>query len=114
MGPNNTGEERLARMLAAYRNACPDVEGGPGFMPGLWERIDSRRSYTFRIARVAQGFVTAAAAICMLFVIILSEPFSGTSLFYTSTYIDELDEQQEIVALAEIVRGDAPAEADLR
>ena len=35
--------DELARLLEAYRAACPDPEATAAFMPGLWQRIESRR-----------------------------------------------------------------------
>jgi hypothetical protein len=54
-------EERLDALLAAYRNACPDPEPSPDFMPGLWRKIEAQRAFAFTWRRLAQGIVTAAA-----------------------------------------------------
>lgn len=35
-------------------------------MPALWKRIQTRASFADLLRRWAEGFVTAAAAICML------------------------------------------------
>ena len=37
-------EQRLAILWRAYRDACPDPEGSPDFMPRLWARIEAGRS----------------------------------------------------------------------
>ena len=34
-------EQRLTKLWRAYRGACPDPEGSPDFMPGLWARIEA-------------------------------------------------------------------------
>ncbi len=36
--------DKLDALWVEYRNACPDPEAGAGFMPGLWQRIEARRS----------------------------------------------------------------------
>ncbi len=37
-------EEKLERIWKLYRAACPAPEPTAGFMPGLWAKIDARRS----------------------------------------------------------------------
>jgi len=52
---NQLGDNQLDRLLASYRQACPDVDAGPEFMPKLWQRIESRRVESFSILkRLAQ------------------------------------------------------------
>ena len=41
---NGRLDAELSRLFVQYREALPDPEPTPGFMPGLWRRIDSRRS----------------------------------------------------------------------
>jgi hypothetical protein len=35
---------KLDGMFQEYRAALPDVEPGARFMPGLWQRIEARRT----------------------------------------------------------------------
>jgi hypothetical protein len=58
---SGSADERFAALLSAYREACPDPEPGPDFMPGLWRKIEGRRTFSFAVRRLAQGIITAAA-----------------------------------------------------
>jgi hypothetical protein len=62
----------LDRLLAAYRGATPDFDPGPGFMPGLWEQIEARRSkrWFFRLTRV----VVAAGALAAMVLVVAPDP----------------------------------------
>lgn len=84
--------ERLDRLLAAYRSACPDVDPSPEFMPVLWRRIEERRSAVTLFRRWARGFATVAAAACVLLGLLLSVPQPHESPFYSATYLDTLAE----------------------
>lgn len=56
-------EERLDALLRAYARACPGPEPSANFMPNLWQRIESRQSFTFSFHRMANAFVTGALAL---------------------------------------------------
>ena len=56
----------LDSMLAAYKQALPDPEASPEFMPTLWRKIDARRNLVFRLGRLTRVFLTSAAALCLL------------------------------------------------
>lgn len=91
-------EGRLNDLFATYRQACPEIDAGPEFMPDLWERIDARRRQARSWRWMASGFVTAAAAICLLLAALVSAPGSD-NVVYTSTYVDALnDEDADSVA----------------
>ncbi len=70
--PKSEAEERLAALFAEYREACPDPDPGPDFMPQLWRRIDARRSFGNHLKRLARGFITAAAAAALLMGVFLA------------------------------------------
>jgi hypothetical protein len=57
------GEVR--ELLHLYREALPEPDASAGFMPGLWARIDARRSVTYSFGRLARAFVTAAVLMCI-------------------------------------------------
>ncbi len=59
---HGSGEEQLDALFRAYRAACPAPEASANFMPNLWQRIESRQTYTFSFRRMANAFVTAAMA----------------------------------------------------
>lgn len=79
----------LDALFASYRTAVIEPEPSADFLPGMWARIDQRRRVTYSFRRWASGFVTAAAAICL----ILS--FAETTMSQTpvnggATYIEVL------------------------
>jgi hypothetical protein len=96
LNPTSSNEERLNRELdalfTAYRQACPDPEPSPDFMPRIWKQIEARRSVAYSFGRWTQAFVTAAAAICLLLGL-LNAYLPSQPNFYTETYIEALAEQ---------------------
>ena len=82
-------EERLDALLRAYREACPSPEPSANFMPNLWQRIDSRRSFTFSFQRMANAFVTAAVALSIVLGVYMSIPRSNASS-YSQSYLEAL------------------------
>jgi hypothetical protein len=60
-------EEKLDALFAEYRSACPDPEPGADFMPGLWRRIEARRTATVSVFKHwAQVCVMATVALTLL------------------------------------------------
>ena len=59
MFPENHGsqEERLNALFRAYGEACVPPEPSANFMPQLWQRIESRQTFSFFFGRVARGFI---------------------------------------------------------
>jgi hypothetical protein len=84
---------RLDGLFAAYRDACPDPEPSPDFMPRLWARIEGRRQSqeVFAWRRWAEAFLSLAAVACLLIVVLQVVPPS-TSAYFRSTYIEQLSE----------------------
>jgi len=82
-------EEELSRLFAAYREACPDPEPDPSFMPRLWQRIEAERSWGRELRRLTEVLVAAAAALSLFMGISLSRREAPVS-FYTNTYIEVL------------------------
>jgi len=91
MFPVNKGnqEERLDALFRAYREACVAPELSANFMPSLWQRIESRQTFSFSFRRVARGFVTAAIAVTLAMTIYLAIP-RYTSVLSNGTYVDVL------------------------
>ena len=89
--------DEIAALIAQYRDALSDPEPSAGFMPKLWNRIDARRSFTFRIRRLTQIFVAGAAAMClaMTFVMVLPSTYRPEG-----TYLDVLADAQPSESLA--------------
>jgi hypothetical protein len=84
-------ERELDRLFAAYREACEPPEPSPNFMPRLWEKIEARRSVSYSFARLSRALITAAAAICLLLVV-LQTTSRTTPVFYTQSYVEALAE----------------------
>ena len=84
-------ERKLASLWVKYREACPDPEPGPEFMPQLWERIEARRqaAMSLLLRRWAEVCVMAALALSML-VSTLLIPHSQRLPVYQFTYLDVL------------------------
>jgi hypothetical protein len=81
---------RLDATFAAYRAAVPDPEPGADFMPGLWRRIEARRtSSVWIVRRFAQVCVGATLALTLLMGAVLI-PRLEKAPIYSSTYVDEL------------------------
>lgn len=72
-------EARLSELFAAYRAACPDPEPGAMFTPGLWEKIEARRSFVYRLKRLSRGIIATAAAVCLLMGLFLIRPEPSVS-----------------------------------
>jgi hypothetical protein len=107
-------ERRLDGLLVRYRDACPDPEPGPNFMPALWQSIDSRRSFALSFGRWARGLVTAAAALAMLMAVFVAMPSRQVSPVYLATYIDVLDDDSgnDNPALLEVSHHDPAGESN--
>lgn len=79
--------------FAAYRQALPDSEPSPSFMPALWQRIDARRrpgNYCF--GRLARHFVMASVAFCLGTMAMLVAPVQNAPVTSPQTYVEVLDE----------------------
>jgi hypothetical protein len=85
----NDDDARLDELLRSYRAACPDVEASSNFMPGVWQKIESRHSFWFVFQRFARTATTGCAAICLLLVVLnfASAPHNSRA---TATYTDAL------------------------
>jgi hypothetical protein len=94
-------ERKLMALWAKYREACPDPESSPEFMPELWRKIESRRqaamSLLFR--RWVEVCVISALALSLLVTTLLI-PRSQRMPVYQFTYLDVLaaaDSSQDAV-----------------
>jgi hypothetical protein len=89
MDPNDR-ENQLDALWAEYRQAYPDPEAGAGFMPGLWQRIESRRVSNLSIfRRVAQVCVGATVTLTVLMGVVLI-PHMQRIPVYSASYVDVL------------------------
>ena len=96
--------DRLNSLLAAYRQACPDPEVSPDFMPRLWQRIEARRSDTAIVfRRLAQACAVAALAVTLLIGTVVI-PRIQAEFTDSATYMDALSAEHS-TDFAEVVPG---------
>ncbi len=102
--PASHSEERLASLFAAYREALPDPDASPEFMPRLWEKIEARQTFAGSIRLFARAIITAAATASLVMGIYMTRPQQHS--FYTNTYLELLaaDQTHESLGDAEIVQ----------
>ncbi|HUA86871.1 MAG TPA: hypothetical protein VMB85_23600 [Bryobacteraceae bacterium] len=83
-------DDKLDALWAAYRDACPDPEPSAGFTPGLWKRIEARRSTNLMVfRRLAQLCAGATLALTVLMGLVLIPHLEQTPAVST-TYADAL------------------------
>jgi hypothetical protein len=88
-----TPEQELDQLFVRYREACPDIETGPEFLPAVWQRIESRRGFWPAFEHLARFALTMCAFACLLFALL---DFTGErhSMFNEQTYVDALAADQ--------------------
>ena len=108
----DSGEDELSQLFAAYRDACPDTDGGADFLPGIWQKIEARQSLWFSFERLARACAAVAVAVCLLFVL-LNVAASGRALPSPGGYVDGLaaDRSLEGTYYAEGIRTGPVADA---
>lgn len=89
MSMRGNDDERLDALFGAYRDAWPEPEASPNFMPNLWARIESRQTFLFSFRRMANAFVTAAVALSIAFGVYMTIPH-GAQTPASETYIEAL------------------------
>jgi hypothetical protein len=98
------GEEgRLDRLFAAYRDACPDLDGSPNFVPRVWEAIEQSKpvGWIFPMRLWAQRLIMAtglAAALMVSYLAFLQKSIApspiteaGYADALTAESLDEID-----------------------
>lgn len=105
MNPMDQKEEegRLDRLFAAYRDACPDLDGSPNFVPRVWEAIEQSKpvGWIFPMRLWARRLIMAtslAAALMVSYLAFLQKsvspsPFTETGYAdaLTAESLDEID-----------------------
>jgi hypothetical protein len=91
-------DERLDTLFRAYHSACEPAQVSPNFMPELWQKIERVQNATFSFRRIAQGFVTAAAALSLVLAVVGFFPSHQNSLFYNASYVDALAAHTDALA----------------
>jgi len=90
-----SNEEKLDALFRAFA-ACPTPEPSANFMPTLWQKIESRQTFTFSFRRIANAFAAAAVALTVALSVYMYVP--RTAAVPSQTYVDILAEAHPIVA----------------
>jgi hypothetical protein len=83
------GDLELNDLFAQYRAACPEPEPSANFMPAIWRRIDSRRSFRLVFQQLARPLMAGSAALVVL-LLILNLVSSERTRIAPPTYVDAL------------------------
>lgn len=100
----------LEKLFCAYREAMPDPEPSSSFTPGIWRRIEARRSPVRLLRRATEAFVALAALVTLLIGTLLI-PNLQKSPVYSATYIDVLAAEHSSLDYADAVRPEIGSEA---
>lgn len=106
MNSLENSESKFDSLLKQYREACPEPEGSMGFVPGLWHRIETHKTFLRHARGWTSAYVTVAALLCLLLAVLISVQAGRAT---QKTYIDILDDNQDTSVLVEA--GHAPAES---
>ncbi len=81
-------ENKLDALFAEYRASTPDPEPSADFMPGMWKRIEARRTATVSVFRHwAQVCVMATVALTLLIGAVLIPKLQNND---SSSYLEAL------------------------
>jgi hypothetical protein len=86
-------KDRLDALWVEYREATPDPDAGPNFMPQLWQKIEARRVETTSVfRRLAQICVMATVTLALVMgaMLIPHGRTTNDEVFYSGTYVDAL------------------------
>lgn len=100
----------LEKLFSAYREAIPDPEPSSSFTPGIWRKIEARRSPVQLWRRMAEAFVTVAAVVTLL-IGTLVIPQLQRAPVYSASYVDVLAAEHSTQDYAEAVHPDLLNEA---
>jgi hypothetical protein len=89
-------EEKLDALFRAFA-ACPTPEPSANFMPTLWQKIESRQTFTFSFRRMANAFAAAAVALTVALSVYMYVPHASQAV-PSQTYLDVLADAQPLVA----------------
>jgi hypothetical protein len=97
----------LETLFAAYRESLPDPEASAAFTPGVWQRIEARRSPVRLLRRMTEALV-ALTALATIVVGLFLIPRLQSLPVYSASYIDVLDAEQspETMAYAVVSHSD--------
>jgi hypothetical protein len=99
----------LEQLFTTYREALPDPEPSSGFTPGVWRKIEARRSPVRLLRRLAEAFVTVAALVTLL-IGMLVIPSLQKAPVYSASYVDVLAADNSSQDYVDAIRPEAPNE----
>jgi len=83
-------DDKLDSLWVEYREACPDPDPSPDFMPRLWQQIEKRRNANASVfRRLAQICVMATVALTLLIGAVVI-PRIQAEAFFAGSYAEEL------------------------
>ena len=92
-----SSDEQLDVLFRAYREACPTPDPGPNFMPQLWQKIESRQTFSFSLRRIANAFVTVALTASVVLGIYMAIPHKTVANpSYYASYVEALADANTI------------------
>jgi hypothetical protein len=94
-----SNEPDLDRLFERYARACPETEAGANFMPALWQRIDARRGFSFKLASYARILAMSAASLCLAAGIFEISSYGPKQQLASKHFVDVLDDDDDSEAL---------------
>lgn len=92
-------ERNLDGLLDRYSRACPDVEAGANFMPGLWQRIEAKRGFSFKLASYARILAMTAASLCLAAGLFEISSYGPAHQLASNRFVEILDDDNDSEAL---------------
>jgi len=86
----NDRELQLDFLFVRYREACGQPEPDRNFMPGLWQKIESRQSKTMFFERIARTFVAGTMAACGFLGVLLMLPAEQPSVLNSASFVEDV------------------------
>lgn len=96
MDPN---DQKLDQLFQRYAQACAPVDGSANFMPGVWQRIESRRGWIGKLASYSRSLALVAASLCLAVGLFEMSPYGPDYQLTASNYVDVLDDDHDAEAL---------------
>jgi len=92
-------EPNLDQLFERYSQACPDVEAGANFMPAIWQRIDAKRGFSFKLASYSRILAMTAASLCLAAGVFEISSYGPAQQLASRSFIDILDDDDDSEAL---------------
>ena len=102
--------DELDKLFLAYRDTYQEADPSASFTPGIWRKIEARRSPLRMIRRVAEAFVATAAIVAVLVGVVLIPRMQNAS-FYSTQYVDVLAANaSDIAPYTEVIHSELEAQ----